>query len=756
MKSNVPWSIKGIDPDARVVAKKAAKEAGMTLGEWLNHQIRVAGNEEQPDQQAANDKKEPEAELPENVQAIPSNVVTVDQLREMVYSLNRLNERLKTAERDSRQALTGLNQGLSTAMDRLRKVEAEREASTDNALKERVDELEKNKNSRDQIDNLLSLEQALTKMVDQFDQAQKDTVARVDAHEKAIGNLDQKVAMMDTQMAASLAQVRDDVDTVSSQLQQTEKTARAVMLEARAASQSTDEEFIERTGNKLRILGTEIKRSGDQIQTLEKHITQLSDRIEGAEERSAQGISKVSEAIASLRNELGNFDHQSADNTQAAQGALTEAARDADDRISSLQTSFDKMINRLEGVADRQTEAPTETMAALSDPQPVQSKAPTNELSEALEAATPDAPGEEDFDAVFDDPVELLDEAESAIPAEDGAPQLTPKQKVLLAARARRKRQEEQAEAEARAAAEAEEEAPQTEEEAAPPPMFDDQAILDQIARNMEGGGDDSEKEGRLSRLRAKYGNRSEGNKLPIIPLALLGTVLIVALAWFLLKDSFSGGDATSANIPPTPAVTNGTPGTEQPAGPATSSPAQEFERWKLISANATTPEEQARALDTLKRAARRNHPPAQFALGKAYEDGTAGEPRPGLAQNWYEAAAERGNIDAMYELGKIASGTDLFTSITWFEQAAAYGNVDAIYNLALIYDPTVDLDGVVAGAKDASQSYYWYKLAEKLGDPAAASDVQAVSGMVTPEQRSDADQRVAVWNPQQPIPDAN
>ena len=46
MKSNVPWSIKGIDPETREVAKKAAREAGMTLGEWLNKNITVMGTEE--------------------------------------------------------------------------------------------------------------------------------------------------------------------------------------------------------------------------------------------------------------------------------------------------------------------------------------------------------------------------------------------------------------------------------------------------------------------------------------------------------------------------------------------------------------------------------------------------------------------------------------------------------------------------------------------------------------------------------------
>ena len=39
MKTSTPWSIKGIDPEARVAAKEAAKREGMTLGAWISQKI---------------------------------------------------------------------------------------------------------------------------------------------------------------------------------------------------------------------------------------------------------------------------------------------------------------------------------------------------------------------------------------------------------------------------------------------------------------------------------------------------------------------------------------------------------------------------------------------------------------------------------------------------------------------------------------------------------------------------------------------
>ena len=40
-----PWSVKGIDPKAREIAKDLARRSGMTLGEWLNSMIMEDGEE---------------------------------------------------------------------------------------------------------------------------------------------------------------------------------------------------------------------------------------------------------------------------------------------------------------------------------------------------------------------------------------------------------------------------------------------------------------------------------------------------------------------------------------------------------------------------------------------------------------------------------------------------------------------------------------------------------------------------------------
>lgn len=45
MATSLPWSVKGVDPRTRDAAKAAARRAGMTLGEWLDHKIRDESEE---------------------------------------------------------------------------------------------------------------------------------------------------------------------------------------------------------------------------------------------------------------------------------------------------------------------------------------------------------------------------------------------------------------------------------------------------------------------------------------------------------------------------------------------------------------------------------------------------------------------------------------------------------------------------------------------------------------------------------------
>ncbi|MCP1336191.1 hypothetical protein [Futiania mangrovi] len=100
MKAGAPWSIKGIEPEAREAAKRAAARAGMTLGEWFNHVLTTAD----PDmaiRQTADASDAPESGPPHD--GAPAMAAEeADALRAEIAALSNtvrtLAERLDAAE----------------------------------------------------------------------------------------------------------------------------------------------------------------------------------------------------------------------------------------------------------------------------------------------------------------------------------------------------------------------------------------------------------------------------------------------------------------------------------------------------------------------------------------------------------------------------------------------------------------------------------------------------------------------------------
>ena len=117
MSSGAPWSVKGIDPRAREVAKELAARAGMTLGEWLNRSILegeaptpvagpAAGTIRQARSAQATDTLDP-FDRPEG------------ELRRLSQVLDRLADRLDGAEARTGEALASLDRTVRATFGRL-------------------------------------------------------------------------------------------------------------------------------------------------------------------------------------------------------------------------------------------------------------------------------------------------------------------------------------------------------------------------------------------------------------------------------------------------------------------------------------------------------------------------------------------------------------------------------------------------------------------------------------------------------------
>ena len=81
MKQSVPWSVKGVGPDARETAKELARRSGMTLGQWLNAMIAEQTSEDAQSQGEEGEQHE------------PVSGESSSPLQNLVFTLDSLNRR---------------------------------------------------------------------------------------------------------------------------------------------------------------------------------------------------------------------------------------------------------------------------------------------------------------------------------------------------------------------------------------------------------------------------------------------------------------------------------------------------------------------------------------------------------------------------------------------------------------------------------------------------------------------------------------
>jgi localization factor PodJL len=93
MKPGIPWSVKGIEPEVREVAKHAARRSGMTLGEWLNSVILdQAEDSASPQQLVASPDQKEFSDMTPDVQTRARSETTI-RLEDIALQLSALAKR---------------------------------------------------------------------------------------------------------------------------------------------------------------------------------------------------------------------------------------------------------------------------------------------------------------------------------------------------------------------------------------------------------------------------------------------------------------------------------------------------------------------------------------------------------------------------------------------------------------------------------------------------------------------------------------
>jgi localization factor PodJL len=160
-----------------------------------------------------------------------------------------------------------------------------------------------------------------------------------------------------------------------------------------------------------------------------------------------------------------------------------------------------------------------------------------------------------------------------------------------------------------------------------------------------------------------------------------------------------------------------------------------------------------AEAAEWFERAAKQGFAPAQFRLGGLYEKGFGVKKNTELARRYYAAAGEAGHAKALHNLAVLyAEGIDgkpdYQAAALWFRKAAVYGVSDSQYNLGILYARGIGVE------QNLTEAYRWFALAARNGDQESAKKRDDIAARLDAASRAIADQAIEAFTVE-PQPEA-
>lgn len=316
MSERGPWSVKGIDQRAREAARDAARMEGMTLGEYLNKLILDVSSDTQP-----------------NEIRRPGSSTRAES------TLDQLARRVEAVEARSTLAITGIDQSVMGLIARLERAEDNQSVvathvesfidelrETHAALTEKIQTLEADDQSEQNLEALRSLEQALGKLAthvyEEGERQQEEGDAIRGRVEAGFAHLGERVEQVETGMESRLSEAAKRME-------------QSVAEAAKTAHAATE----------TRLSKVEEDVSG-AIGSMEQTLVRIQDRLNRAERTTD----------AALKGLEGTFD-----NLDQRLTALTESA--GPDVIQALRSELESRFEGLAGELKAEVEASRQAMA---------------------------------------------------------------------------------------------------------------------------------------------------------------------------------------------------------------------------------------------------------------------------------------------------------------------------------------------------------------------------------------------------------
>jgi localization factor PodJL len=328
-----PWSVKGVDADAREAAKQAARARGMTLGEWLNAVIQETGEDD--------DAKPHSPVMNGSSRASGRQDVARHDVQGLTQALESLSRRIEASETRASLAFGGFDRSVLELAAKVENAErgtgaassrigglVEDLRATQDALAQRLRRLEQSDSSTKNLEALKSLEAALGSLADQV--FKQDEALRKDA-EASRARLDQ-----------SIQSFEDRFSHLTSRLDQS----------ISAAVETADKAGLRAEGG-VREISERVTRLDDRLSESIDAVSDLDKRLEAL--RSSESASDIRAMFESRFDRLTEtLDSELAQSRRELSAELEKATREAGTTgLEEVETVVERLSSRLDQIEQR-------------------------------------------------------------------------------------------------------------------------------------------------------------------------------------------------------------------------------------------------------------------------------------------------------------------------------------------------------------------------------------------------------------------
>jgi localization factor PodJL len=394
MTAGAPRSARQVDPATRELAEDLARRSGMTLNEWLARLIADEGPEDATSQDYFAQSSPNYVPIPRTPPAPRYETAghPADEVGRVAQALERLSDRIETAESRQALAIAGVERSVREVIARIDAGEREQmqvaarfegvtqEVQTQHGkLAERMRRIETEAQGPRSAEALRALEGAIGKVAGHVYETERRSreaitdiggrVERLGASEQltasAIRELQSACGALDGRLGVAEHAVADGVEQAAANLSARVEAVREELADRLAATADARFDRVEQALAQMsEHVRTAEQRSASALERMGREVLEvaqtLSRRVQGVEHRSAEAADRTAAEVSRIANAVeGRLAHADSIQAQALEKLGGEIARITErlaDRIASAERRSAQAIDDVGEQVSRVTE----------------------------------------------------------------------------------------------------------------------------------------------------------------------------------------------------------------------------------------------------------------------------------------------------------------------------------------------------------------------------------------------------------------